>query len=72
MFPSIPILQYFAYASSQRSDENCEDWPEPLLLHNVISAKISDGPQREKTCLRGFQHSETQTSLVSNRDWLEN
>ena len=30
------------------------------------------GPRREKTCLRGFRHSEIQTSLPSYRDALEN
>ena len=34
-----------------------------MLLH---------GPRREKTCLRGFRHSEIQTSLPSYRDALEN
>ena len=31
-----------------------------------------NGPRREKTCLRGFRHSEIQTSLPSYRDALEN
>ena len=30
------------------------------------------GPYREKTCLRGFWQNETQTSLLSHRDELEN
>ena len=30
------------------------------------------GPRREKTCGRGLRKSETQTSLHSYRDWLEN
>ena len=29
---------------------------------------ISIGPQRDKTCLRGFRQSETQPSLLSYRD----
>ena len=33
---------------------------------------IQNGPRREKTCLRGFRHSEIQTSLPSYRDALEN
>ena len=31
-----------------------------------------NGPRREKTCLRGLRPSETQTSLLSYRDKLEN
>ena len=27
-----------------------------------------NGPRRDKTCLRGFRQSETQTSLLSIRD----
>ena len=30
------------------------------------------GPRRDKTCLRGFRKSETQTSLINYRDWLQN
>ena len=30
------------------------------------------GPQRNIICLRGFRQSETQTSLLSYRDYLEN
>ena len=33
---------------------------------------IRYGPRREKTCLRGLRQSETQTSLCSYRDYLEN
>ena len=33
--------------------------------------QISFGPCREKTCLRGFRQSDTQTSLLSYRDKLE-
>ena len=35
-------------------------------------ADLTYGPRREKTCLRGFRHSEIQTSLPSYRDALEN
>ena len=33
---------------------------------------MSYGPQRDKTCLRGFRESEVKTSLYSYRDYLEN
>ena len=31
--------------------------------------RLTCGPGRDKTCLRGFQHIETQTSLLSYRDY---
>ena len=46
-----------------------------MALHNpmkVLCNVWSYGPRREKTCLRGFRHSEIQTSLPSYRDALEN
>ena len=30
--------------------------------------EITNGPQSEKTCLRGFRHGEVQTSVLSYRD----
>ena len=36
-----------------------------------IEMQIIYGPRRDKTCLRGFQQSEAQTSLLSYRDKLE-
>ena len=33
---------------------------------------ITFGPLRKKTCLRGFRQSESQTSPLSYRDYLEN
>ena len=39
------------------------------LFCNVVSLF---GPRREKTCLRGFRNSETQITLLSYRDYLEN
>ena len=43
---------------------------------DMIGTKISwtslFGPRCGKTCLQGFQQSETQTSLLSYRDYLEN
>ena len=38
----------------------------------VSYQSILFGPRREKTCLRGFRHSEIQASLPSYRDALEN
>ena len=41
-----------------------------LLMKTKISKKLFYlyGPQQEKTCLRGFQQSQTQTSLLSYGD----
>ena len=38
-------------------------------LHSEVIVYL---PQHDKTCLRGFRQSETQTSLLSYRDKLEN
>ena len=37
-------------------------------LYSLLMAAKSYGPEREKTCLRGFGQSEFQTSLLSYRD----
>ena len=47
--------------------------PEDRFSHveaqiKLISAETLNGPCRNKTCLRGFQQSKTQTSLLSYRD----
>ena len=39
---------------------------------DVSLCLCSYGPRREKTCLRGFQQSDNQTSLLSYRAKLEN
>ena len=41
-----------------------------ILLHGVIALpdETSYGPRREKNCIRAFQLSEIQTSLLSYRD----
>ena len=39
---------------------------------SATETRIKNGPPRDKTCLQGFLKSETQTSLLSYRDWLEN
>ena len=48
----------------------------PMFRNLMISSRsksydVKFGLQSNKTCLRGFQQSETQTSLFSYRDQLE-
>ena len=56
----------FGWISSNRlgGDSISDGWTDGL--------REAIGPRREKTCLRGFRHSEIQTSLPSYRDALEN
>ena len=53
------------------------DWFKSNMIWNpedkiFASRSILFGPWREKTCLQGFRQSETQTSLFSYWDQLEN
>ena len=41
---------------------------EALYMEFHAGYPFKNGPRREKTCLRGFQQSEFQTSLLSYRD----
>ena len=47
------------------AESKCMGSCEPKVHHKV---SLLLGPRREKTCLRGFRQSRTQTSLVSYRD----
>ena len=42
-----------------------------LSRHGYLWINMYYGPRRNKTCLQGFQQSETQTSLPSNREKIE-
>ena len=55
-----PIFSKYAFLSENRPPDMVG-----LLQH---SQQLTYGPRREKTCLRGFRKSETQTSLLSYRD----
>ena len=37
-----------------------------------FSVELSLGPRHNKTCLWGFRHRGTQTSILSYRDYIEN
>ena len=49
---------------------------QPLIhfsLHQYLKCILRgiNGPRRDKTCLRGFRQSDTQTSPLNHRDYLE-
>ena len=49
-----------------------EYWRHELwIFTNLGYSTIITGPRHDKTCLWGFQHSITQTSLLSSEDYLE-
>ena len=57
--------------ANSKEQDNYNDPECSISSRSALFAYTVNGPRRDKTCLQGFQQSETQTSLLIYRDKLE-